>query len=105
VITINQLTVASPAFHNMSNSSEIVATTTCVVLATLFINGGLTVQMCEWLSIETGVDVAAMTAKVQNFARRIICIMILQMRKIETSQFLIWEHKYIYPLVIKGENF
>lgn len=45
--------------------SEIVATTTCVVLATLFINGGLTVQMCEWLSIETGVDVAAMTAKVR----------------------------------------
>ncbi|CAE7539301.1 SLC9A8, partial [Symbiodinium microadriaticum] len=78
-----------PENERSSHRSEIVATTTCVVLATLFVNGGLTVQMCEWLAIETGVDVAAMTAK---------------MRKIETSAFLIWEHKYIYPLVIKGYN-
>ena len=37
-------------------------------------------------------------------SRCFVVMVALQMRKIESSAFLIWEHKNIYPLVIKGDS-
>lgn len=70
------------------HKTVIVATTTSVILYTIFVHGGLTIKMCEWLSIETGVDAQQVVAS---------------MPKITTSSRVVnWEHKYIYPLVIRG---
>jgi hypothetical protein len=69
--------------------SEIVATTTAVILYTMFIHGGLTIKMCEWLGIETGVDDQ---------------LVVGAMSKVTSSAVVNWEHKYVYPLVIRGYN-
>ena len=42
----------------------IVATTEAVVLVTMFINGGLTNTVCEWLGVQMGVDVNEYLKKV-----------------------------------------
>lgn len=44
------------------HKSEIVATTTAVILYTIFVHGGLTIKMCDYLGIETGVDDQAVVA-------------------------------------------
>lgn len=49
------------------HASEIAATTTVIIIYTLYVHGGLTIQMCHWLGISTGVDAAAMSAKVCQY--------------------------------------
>jgi hypothetical protein len=71
------------------NKSFIVATTTAVILYTIFVHGGLTIKMCDLLGIETGVDDLAVVAALP---------------KVTSSAAVNWEHKYIYPLVIRGYN-
>lgn len=71
------------------NKSEVVATTTAVILYTIFIHGGLTVKALDVLGIETGVDDQAVVSSLP---------------KVTTSAAVNWEHKYIYPLVIRGYN-
>ena len=46
------------------HQSAIAATTTMIIIYTLYVHGGLSTKMCEWLEIETGVDPSNLTAKV-----------------------------------------
>jgi NhaP-type Na+/H+ or K+/H+ antiporter len=46
------------------HASEMAATTTVIIIYTLYVHGGMTIQMCHWLGIQTGVDAAAMSSKV-----------------------------------------
>ena len=71
------------------HKNDIVATTTAVILYTIFIHGGLTIKMCELLGIETGVDSQTIVAALP---------------KVTTSLAVNLEHQYIYPLVIRGYN-
>jgi NhaP-type Na+/H+ or K+/H+ antiporter len=48
------------------HASEMAATTTVIIIYTLYVHGGMTIQMCHWLGIQTGVDAAAMSAKVSG---------------------------------------
>ena len=87
--TYNYQSVCSVLYFSHCIRSEVVATTTAVILYTIFIHGGLTVKALDVLGIETGVDDQAVVSSLP---------------KVTTSAAVNWEHKYIYPLVIRGYN-
>lgn len=73
---------------NNGNREVMVCTTMIIALLTIFIKGGLTVKMLEFLGIQRDVDPAPYVEKLKKQAK--------------PYRFLLWEQKYIYPIVIKG---
>mmetsp|Transcript_23901 Transcript_23901/g.24496 ORF Transcript_23901/g.24496 Transcript_23901/m.24496 type:complete len:590 (-) Transcript_23901:340-2109(-) len=73
---------------NNGNREVMVCTTMVIALITIFLKGGFTVKMLEILGIQRDVDPGPYVEKLKKQAK--------------PYRFLLWEQKYIYPIVIKG---
>lgn len=73
---------------NNGNREIMICTTMVIALLTIFLKGGFTVKMLEILGIQRDVDPGPYVEKLKKQAK--------------PYKFLLWEQKWIYPIVIKG---
>lgn len=72
------------------NQNLIVGTTMIIVLITVFVFGGLTIDVLKGLGLQTGVDMEPYLSRLQAYYI--------------PNRFVKWEHRYIYPYVLKNHE-